>query len=141
MTEAIAKAAGVPTDAVRRAAMFTGDLAVAAVSALAGGDVDGLSTFGIEVGRFLQPMLAASSPDVASALSETGAASVEWKLDGARIQVHRSGNDVRVFTRNGNDVTDRLPRVRAVVGQLAGNALVLDGEALGVNDEGRPHRF
>jgi DNA ligase-1 len=86
-------------------------------------------------------MAAATAGSVAEALSLTGPASVEWKLDGARIQVHRLGADVRVFTRNLNDVTDRLPQVAAAVRRFPSERLVLDGEALGVDGDGRPHLF
>ncbi len=140
MADAVAAAAGVPRAAVQRAAMFSGDLAVAATRALAHGET-GLDGLQIEPGRFLQPMLAASSPDVGTALGETGPASVEWKLDGARIQVHRTGAAVRVFTRNGNEVGERLPAVVRITAGLPGGDLVLDGEVLGLGDDGRPHRF
>jgi DNA ligase-1 len=78
---------------------------------------------------------------VAAALDETGPASVEWKLDGARIQVHRVGDEVRVYTRNLNDVTDRLPQVAEAVRAFPADGLVLDGEAIGVDGDGRPHLF
>jgi DNA ligase-1 len=86
-------------------------------------------------------MLAGSSPSVAAALEETGPASVEWKLDGARIQVHRDGDDVRIYTRNLNDITDRLPRVVDAVRGLSATRVVLDGESIGIHDDGRPRRF
>jgi len=78
---------------------------------------------------------------VAEALATTGPASVEWKLDGARIQVHRDGDEVRIFTRNLNEITDRLPQVVAAVRTFPADCLVLDGEAIGVDDDGRPHLF
>jgi len=87
-------------------------------------------------------MLASGAPDVATAIAEVGEASVEWKLDGARIQVHRRDDgDVRIYTRNLNDVTARLPDVVAWVRALPVRAVVLDGEAIGVDDEARPHAF
>ena len=76
-----------------------------------------------------------------TALAETGPASVEWKLDGARIQVHRAGDEVAIFTRNLNDITDRLPSVVAVVRALPVDRVVLDGESIGLDERGRPHRF
>jgi len=91
--------------------------------------------------RPVLPMLAASSPDVTSAMAETGPASVEWKLDGARIQVHRDKDDVRIYTRNLNDITDRLPDVVQVVRLLPVRAVVLDGESIGLDEDGRPRRF
>jgi DNA ligase-1 len=140
MAEAVAKAAGVPIAAVRRAAMFTGDLGRAAVIALTEG-TPGLDAIGLTPLHPVQPMLAATSPSVADALAQTGLASVEWKLDGARIQVHRVGDDVRVYTRNLNDITERLPQVAAAVRAFPADGLVLDGEAIGVDADGRPHLF
>ena len=92
-------------------------------------------------GRAVQPMLASPAADVEAALAATGPASVEWKLDGARIQVHRRDGDVRIFTRNLNEITDRLGAVASLVAGLPGGDLVLDGEALGVDEEGAPRRF
>ncbi|HEX6420364.1 MAG TPA: ATP-dependent DNA ligase [Acidimicrobiales bacterium] len=149
VTDATARAFGVPLDAVRRAAMLAGDLPrVAAIAREAG--ADGLAAVGLTVMRPLQPMLAQTAPDVAAALAlatgrkpgdEPGAVSVEWKLDGARIQVHRSGDDVRIFTRNLNDVTDRLPGIVGLVRSLPARALVLDGEAMGVDEDELPRMF
>lgn len=140
MVDAVAKAAGVPIAAVRRAHMLSGDLGVTAQAAIAGG-ADALTAVGMVPGRAVQPMLASPAADVAAALAATGPASVEWKLDGARIQVHRSGGRVRVYTRNLNEITDRLGAVASLVAGLPGGDLVLDGEALGVDDEGAPRRF
>jgi DNA ligase-1 len=86
-------------------------------------------------------MLASTSTDVAAAIADVGPASVEWKLDGARVQAHRADGVVRLFTRNLNDVTDRLSGVVEVVSNLPGGDLVLDGEVLGVDDAGAPRRF
>jgi DNA ligase-1 len=108
MADAIARAAEVPIDTVRRAAMLGGDLADTAHRAITGGGT-ALTEIRLEVLRPIHPMLAATAASVTDALAATGRASVEWKLDGARIQVHRDGEDVRVFTRNLNDVTERLP--------------------------------
>ncbi len=140
MVDAVAKAAGVPIAAVRRAHMLAGDLGATAVAALTGG-VDALAAVGMVPGRAVQPMLASPAPDVAAALEATGPASVEWKLDGARIQVHRHDGDVRIFTRNLNEITDRLGAVAELVSGLPGGDLVLDGEALGVSEDGLPRRF
>lgn len=141
VAEAVARAGGVPAADVRRAAMLSGSLAEAARAALGPGPAAALAAIGLTVGRFVQPMLAASAPDVGAALAGTGPARVEWKLDGVRIQVHRDGPDVAVFTRNGNDVTGRLPRVVAQVAAVPAERFVLDGEALGVAADGRPRRF
>lgn len=144
MAEAVAKAADVGVDAVRRAAMLTGDLGVTAELALHRGGAAALAGVSLQVQRPVQPMLAATSADVAEAVTATGEASVEWKLDGARVQVHRSGDHVAVFTRNLHDVTSRLPGVVAVARALPVTSVVLDGEVLGLrdDDEGpRPRRF
>lgn len=141
MADAVAKAAGIPAARVRRASMLTGDLRVTARLALEGGGA-ALDDVHLEVLRPVLPMLAGSADSVADALERTGPASVEWKLDGARIQVHRHGDDVRVFTRNLNDITARLPGVADVVRAMPVDDVVLDGEAIGVSQEGdAPDRF
>ena len=141
MNEAIAKAAGVPAAVVRRAAMLTGDLARAAQIALADGG-PGLAALSLEVGRPVQPMLASTSAAPGAALVATGEASVEWKIDGARVQVHRwAGDRVRIFTRNLNDVTDRLPELVAIAASLEVSSAVLDGEVLGLDEEEAPRAF
>ena len=146
MLEAVAKAAVLPARDVRRAAMLAGDLGAIGELALTpltdGGGAPALAAIRLQPLRPVLPMLAASSPDVDAALEATGLASVEWKLDGARIQVHRDGDEVRIFTRNLNDVTSRLPGIAAVVRELPARSLVLDGEALGLEeDAARPERF
>lgn len=140
MADAVARAAGVPPPVLRRASMLAGDLPRVAHLALTGGE-PALATVGLEVLRPVEPMLASTASDVAEAIRDCGLSSVEWKLDGARIQAHRTGDEVRVFTRNLNDVTDRLPTVAAVVRSLPVRQAVLDGEALGVGDDQRPDPF
>jgi DNA ligase-1 len=140
MADAIAKAAEVPVAAVRRAAMLSGDLAETARRALTVGAA-GLTEIGLEVLRPIQPMLAASAPSTTEALAKTGPASIEWKLDGVRIQVHRDGDEVRAFTRNLNDITDRIPEVVTVVRTFSARTFVLDGEAIGLTDGALPRRF
>lgn len=140
MADAVARAASVSVTGVRRAAMLGGDLRDTARLALTGGAA-ALATVRLRVLRPVAPMLAATSDDVSAALSATGPASVEWKLDGARIQVHRRDDEVRVFTRNLNDVTERLPEVVAAARTFPAHTFVLDGEAIGVGDDDRPHRF
>ncbi len=137
---AVADAADVDLDAVRRAAMLTGDLTRAAVIAMADG-ADGLAKVGLEVGRPIQPMLAQSAPDVATALERTGPGVVETKLDGMRIQAHRDGDRVVVVTRSLRDVTGDLPDVVAAVRELPVERIVLDGEALAIAPDGRPLAF
>jgi DNA ligase-1 len=132
LTDAVAKAAGVPAAAVRRAAMLAGDLPATARTALVSG-AGGLAATGLQVGRPVQPMLAATATGVPDALGATpGGASVEWKLDGARLQVHRDGDEVALYTRNLNDVTARLPDVVALVRSLPARRFILDGEVIGL---------
>ncbi|MGO9876798.1 MAG: ATP-dependent DNA ligase [Acidimicrobiia bacterium] len=140
MVDAIALAARVPAPAVRRAAMLGGALADTAYRALTAGEA-ALAEVALEVLRPVQPMLASSAASVAEALTATGRASLEWKLDGARIQVHRDGDEVRAFTRNLNDVTARVPEIVEVVRTFPARTFVLDGEAIGLTDDAQPRRF
>ena len=135
LTDAAAKAAGVKAAAMRRGAMLQGDLGQAARIALIEG-ADGLATIDLEVQRPIQPMLASTAANVDEALEATGSAAVEWKFDGARIQVHLSNGSVSIYTRNLNRVTDRLAVVHQIVGQLACQSAVLDGEVLGFFGDG-----
>ena len=140
LTSAIAAAADVPVAAVRRAAMMAGDLGAAARAALVGGTTM-LDEVTLQPLRPIQPMLASPGDSVDAAMAEAGLAQVDWKLDGIRIQAHRSGDEVALFTRNLNDVTGRLPGVVETVRSLPGGDLVLDGEAMGLTDDGVPRRF
>jgi DNA ligase-1 len=140
MLDAVAKAAAVPVAAVRRAAMLAGDLPRVAALALEGGQ-KALAAVGLRLLCPIQPMLAATSSDVRAALAETGRASVEWKLDGARIQVHREGERVGIYTRSLREVTDRLPGIVALARSLPAARFVLDGEAMGWGEDDRPDRF
>ena len=140
MAEAVAKAAGVPAAEVRRAAMLAGDLKTVAEAAMRGGS-DGLAAFRLTPLRPITPMLAQTAGDVSAALEQLGTASVEWKLDGARIQAHRVDDDVRVFTRNLADITDRVPEIVDALRTLEASAIVLDGEAIALRDDGRPEPF
>jgi DNA ligase-1 len=141
LIEAVAAASGVPVERVRRAAMLGGSLFVVATAALADGE-PGLARFRLELFRPLQPMLAQTAEHVADALARLGGrAAFEWKLDGARVQVHREGDRVRVFTRAGNEVTDAAPEVVEAAASLAVRSLVLDGEALAFDAGGRPLPF
>src|SRR5262245_30929013 len=141
MAEAVARAADVPAGAVRRASMLTGDLAGIAEIAMREGP-SGLDRFRLEPLRPVRPMLAQTADDVAGALARLGGrASVEWKLDGARIQAHRVGGEVRVFTRNLADISGRVPEIVAAVGGIASEAIVLDGEVIALRPDGRPEPF
>jgi DNA ligase 1 len=101
-----------------------------------------LDQFRLEVGRPLRPMLASPAPDMAAALAKVdGQAALEWKLDGVRVQIHRDGNAVRIFTRTLDEVTDRLPEIVEAVRGLPGGAVVLDGEVIALDDADRPRPF
>lgn len=130
VTDAVAAAAGVTATLLRRAVMLRGDLGATALVALTEG-ADGLAAITVEVGRPIQPMLASTAPDVATAVEALGEVSVEWKLDGARIQVHRRGDEVAIYTRNLNEVTGRLPHVVVLVRSFDCSTAMLDGEMLG----------
>ncbi|WP_418606752.1 ATP-dependent DNA ligase [Georgenia sp. SUBG003] len=141
LLDAIAEAADVPVSLVRRAAMFSAFSGPIASAALAGGS-EALERFQLEVGRPVRPMLAASAADVAAALEKTGTAFVaDGKIDGIRVQVHRAGDDVTIFTRSLDDITDRLPEVVGVARTLPTDAVVLDGEAIALGPDGRPRPF
>ena len=140
MMDAVAKASGVPATLVRRAFMYSGDLGEVAGIARHEGR-EGLEQVGLRVLRPVLPMLAKTASSPAEALAKFGEAAVERKIDGARIQAHLSGNDVRIFTRNLNDVTDRVPEIVAILQQLDASALVLDGEAIAMRPDGRPFPF
>ncbi len=140
MTDALATAADVPLPLVRRACMLSGDLGRTAAMALHDG-ADALEAVHLAVLHPIEPMLAASATDVADALAKTGEASVEWKLDGARVQVHRLDDEVRIYTRNLNDITHRLPGVSAIARALPAAAVVLDGEVLWLDEDAKPRAF
>jgi DNA ligase-1 len=140
VTDAVAKAAGIPQAEVRRALMLLGDAGDLARIALSEG-VEGLRQVRLQVGRPVQPMLAGTAPDLGAALEKIRPAALEWKLDGARIQVHRSGDDVGVYTRSLDDVTGSVPEIVEAVLALDADPLVLDGEAIALRPDGRPHPF
>ncbi len=140
MTDAVARALGLPVAQVRRAAMLAGDLGTVAKVAQAEGAA-GLSRFQIELFRPIQPMLAQAAEDVADALARLGRAALEYKLDGARIQVHKSGDEVHVYSRLLNDVTPAVPEVVEAMRWLPSRHLILDGEAIALQSGGAPHPF
>jgi DNA ligase-1 len=156
MVEAVARAAGVPAAEVRRAHLLGGSLpavAEAALSAAAGVGQDAapaaagraasaaLRSFSLQVGRPLRPMLASSASSVAAAFARVSPAAVEWKIDGIRIQVHRDGPGVAVFTRTLDDITARVPEIAGAALALGARAAVLDGEAVALRPDGRPRPF
>ncbi|HEY4332435.1 MAG TPA: ATP-dependent DNA ligase [Ilumatobacteraceae bacterium] len=138
VTDAVARASGLPVATIRRAAMLLGDIGAAARLALTGAD---LAAVGLTPTIGVLPMLAGTAASVTEALELTGPASVEWKLDGARIQVHRHGGDVRVFTRSLNEIAARVPEIVAVALSLPSDDFVLDGESLGLDADGGPLKF
>jgi DNA ligase-1 len=135
MVDAIAKAAGVRAEIARRALMLSGDLTRTAEIAMTAGE-DGLRAIGFELFRPIFPMLASTAESVGEAVASFERASVEWKLDGIRIQIHRQGREVRVYTRNLNEITDALPGIVAAVLRLPVSQAVLDGEAIWIGEEG-----
>ncbi|MDE2448520.1 MAG: ATP-dependent DNA ligase, partial [Gammaproteobacteria bacterium] len=142
MVDAIAAASGVPIADVRRAAMYAKNLGDVALAAMTDGAA-GLGRFQLELFAPVAPMLAQTAADVGEALGELGGREValEWKLDGARVQVHKAGEQVRLYTRTLNEITDALPEIVAAVRALPAQALVLDGEAIAYDASGRPHPF
>ena len=140
--EAVALAADVPLPAVRRASMLAGATPPVAVAALTEG-AEGLSRFGLEVGRPVRPMLASSAADLPEAFERLAAdaVAVDCKLDGIRVQVHRDGDRVRVYTRSLDEITDRVPEVVETTLRLAAEHAVLDGEAIALDPSGRPRPF
>jgi ATP-dependent DNA ligase I len=140
MLEAVAAAAELPAAEVRRAASVAGGIAQVAEAALTGG-ATALERFSIRLMQPVLPMLAQPARDIEAALAALGTAILEWKLDGARVQVHKSGDEVRVFTRNLNDVTAAVPEIVAAVREVAVRSLILDGEVIALRPDGRPHPF
>jgi DNA ligase 1 len=135
MADAIAKAAGVPGEVVRRTLMLSGDLTRTAEIALTGGE-QGLREVGFEIFRPILPMLASTAASVPEAVSSFDRSSVEWKLDGIRIQIHRRGDAVRIYTRNLNEITHTLPGIVEAVRRLPVARAVFDGEALWMSEHG-----
>jgi DNA ligase-1 len=141
MVEAIAAAVEIPVSQVRRAAMYSTDLGSVARAALLEGTA-GLSRFQLELFSPVAPMLAQTAADVTEALKELpGEVAFEWKMDGARIQVHKRADEIRLYTRALNDVTSAVPEVVDLVRTFQSHTLILDGEAIAVDASGRPHPF
>ena len=141
MVDAVAKAAEVTGEQARRAFMLSGSLPDTAVAALTGG-ADALAGFRLTLGRPIRPMLASPAEDLDSALTELGQhVSVEYKLDGARIQVHRNGDEVHIYTRTLREITESVPELVELIAGLPCESVVLDGETLALADDGRPRPF
>ena len=140
MADAIATAAGLPAPDVRRAIMLAGSLAPVAAAALADGPA-GLARFRLHLFEPVSPMLASPTDGVASALAELGTAAFEYKLDGARVQIHKRDTEVKIYSRTGRDVTFSLPEVAAEIASLDARSLILDGEVIALGPTGRPRPF
>jgi DNA ligase-1 len=140
MADAVALATGIPRTIVDRATMLRGDARVVAEAALREGE-EGLHRFRLQVGRPLGPMLASPSASLEEAMEKVGEGVVDWKLDGARIQIHRDGDEVAIFSRSLDDLTARLPEVVAAARALPARQAVLDGEAISLRAGGRPEPF
>ena len=140
LLEGVAAAFEVPADEVRRAAMLAGDLAEVA-RALGQEGRGALARYRLTLLRPLQPMLAQPAEDLPEALERLGEASLEWKLDGARVQVHKDGDRIAVFSRRLNEVTPAVPELVHAVRLLPSRQLVLDGELIALHPDGRPHPF
>jgi ATP-dependent DNA ligase I len=149
MIEAVALAAGAPAAEVRRANQLRGSLPQVARAALSAaregtgpdGVVEVLRAFTLAVGQPIKPMLAASAPSVAAALGKISPAALDWKIDGIRIQIHRQGKQVRIFTRTLDDITERLPEIVTIALALDVGSAVIDAEAIALRPDGRPYPF
>ncbi|MGX5181803.1 ATP-dependent DNA ligase [Streptomyces avermitilis] len=138
--EGLAEATGAPPADVRRAVMLAGSLQTVARALLAEGP-GALDDFRLTVGRPVLPMLAHTAGSVAEAVGKLGACAVEEKLDGIRVQLHRAGDDVRIYTRTLDDITDRLPELTSAALELKGDRFILDGEVIALDGDGRPRSF
>jgi DNA ligase-1 len=140
VVEGIARAAGVPSPRVRRAFMMSGDLAGVARALLAEGH-EGLARFSVRLFQPLLPMLAGTAESEVEAMEELGEARLEYKLDGARVQIHKSGGEVRIYSRRLNEVTPAVPELLETIRSLAAREAILEGEAIALRPDGTPHPF
>jgi DNA ligase-1 len=140
MLEAIARASRLPADRVRRAVMMAGDITAVATAVLSQGEA-ALVQYSVRLFRPVQPMLANTAENVGSAITDLGEAALEYKFDGARVQVHKSGDEVVVYSRALNDVTTAVPEIVQAVRAMPARELILDGEVLSLTPDGRPQPF
>ena len=138
--DATAAAANVSSPVLRRAQMLVGDLVHVTEVAFSAGE-PGLNALSLTLFRPVQPMLAETANDVGAALCQLGQAAIEYKLDGARVQVHRRGGEVRVYTRTLNEVTAAVPEVVELIAALPNHELILDGEVIALRPDGSPLPF
>lgn len=140
LAESVARASGVSPRKVRRAVMMAGDLGAVARAALAAGEA-GLAGFSVRLFQPVQPMLAQPADGASAALERLGEAAFEVKMDGARIQVHKAGDEVRVYSRSLKEVTPAVPEVVELARALPAREAILDGEVIALRDDGTPHPF
>ena len=138
--EAIASAADIPVAELRKAAMSAGGIGEVAQVALTQGGA-ALGRFSIRLMQPVLPMLSQSAPDTETALKNLGTAALEWKLDGARVQVHKRADDVRIYSRTGNDVTPAAPEIVELARAIPAASAIIDGEAIVLNASGAPYPF
>ncbi|MFA0823425.1 MAG: ATP-dependent DNA ligase [Methanomethylovorans sp.] len=139
--DAIAKAFDVPVESVERSYMLTNDMGLVAVTAKEGGN-DALLNLGLKVGRPIKLMLAQVTPDIETAIKDLGIVAAEWKFDGARVQIHKNGDEITLYSRRLENITDSLPDiVSAVKKAVKANSAILDGEAVAIDEDGRPKPF
>ncbi len=139
--DAIAKAFSVPADVVEHAFMVTNDLGIVAASAKKGG-AEALEGLGIEINRPIKMMLSQTSPDIDADIKEMKEAAIEWKFDGARVQIHKAGNSVTLFSRKLENVTNSLPDLVEIIRKhIKAESAILDGEAVAVDEKGKPRAF
>ena len=138
--DALAQATNIPSEAIRKAMLFAGNAGDVAVSAFRGGEAE-LATFSVQLFRPLRPMLAQSAKDPSEALERTAPSAVEHKLDGARVQLHREGERVAIYSRQGNELSDALPEIVELGRSFTADSLVLDGEVIALRDDGRAQPF
>lgn len=140
MLEAVARAAAIPAGEVRRAAMVAGTIGAVAAAALTEGAA-GLARFRLRLMQPLRPMLAQPAEDVVAAVATFGEVAIDFKLDGARLQVHKTDEDVRIFSRQLNEVTASVPEIVEALRRIPASSLILDGEAIAIAQDGRPLPF
>lgn len=139
--DAIAKAFNVPVASVERGYMLTNDMGLVAVTAKEGGN-EALLNLGLQVGRPIKLMLAQVTPDIETAIRELGVVAAEWKFDGARVQIHKKGDTVTLYSRRLENITGSLPDiVSAVKTAVKADSAILDGEAVAIDEDGRPKPF
>lgn len=139
--DAISKAFDVPAEEIERAFMLSNDLGLVASSAREGGR-DAVLSLGLKLNRPIRMMLAQITPSLDAALSEIGTAAVEWKFDGARVQIHKEGDNITLFSRRLENITNSLPDiVEAVKDNVSAESAILDSEAVAIDKNGRPRAF